>query len=216
MTGCHIIMSEHMKWCKIKDEGSVVMPSQTFFNLDQEKQKKLRAVAMEEFSNNTYNDVSINQIIQKAGIPRGSFYMYFKDKDDLFEYLLMINKEKLLKVFRECFKRKDGDLYKGFIDLYENIVAYVVQHNYGGMFKNAFIFFDMHKSNFTKPGYPVYLEVKDLINTENLKGEELEFVFIMLFHHLFMTITYCINNDCLDNNDYFIRRLQILCYGIYK
>ena len=74
----------------------------------------------------------------------------------------------------------------------------------------------MHKSNFEKPGYPIYLEVKDLIDYDKLKEDQVEFVFIMLFHHLFMTITYCINNDCLNDKNYFIKKLQILCYGIYK
>lgn len=192
------------------------MPSQTFFNLDKNKQKKLLDVAMEEFSNYSYNEVSINQIIMKAGIPRGSFYMYFKDKDDLFEYLFLTNRENFCNLTRKCFIKNKGDLYKSFIDLYDEIVYYVVKHNYGRIFKNTFIFFNMHKSNFEKPGYPIYLEVKDLIDYDKLKEEQVEFVFIMLFHHLFMTITYCINNDCLNDKNYFIKKLQILCYGIYK
>ncbi len=192
------------------------MPSKTFLNLDQKKQKKLLAVAMKEFSNNLYNDVSISQIIIKAGIPRGSFYMYFKDKDDLFEYLFLINKEKLSTSFRDCFKRNDGDLYNCFIELYDEIVDYIDKHNYEGIFKNIFIYFETHKNNLEKPGYSIYTAVKDLINTEKLRNEEVEFMFIMLFHHLFRTITYCINNNCLDDKNFFKRKLNILCYGIYK
>lgn len=192
------------------------MPSQTFLNLDQEKQRKLLMAAREEFSCNSYNDVSINKIIMKAGIPRGSFYMYFKDKDELFEYLLLINREKLMEVIRQCFEHNNGDLYNSFICLYDEMVEYIVNNDYSRLFKNAFIYFGTHKKNFAKPGYPIYLQVKDLINTENLKNEELEFIFIMLFHHLFMTITYCINNDCLDDKMFFKRKLNILCYGIYK
>ena len=43
--------------------------------------------AWEEFTTNSYTDASINRIIQKAHIPRGSFYQYFQDKEDLFWYL---------------------------------------------------------------------------------------------------------------------------------
>ena len=60
------------------------MPSQTFLNLDSKKQQKLLDAAMEEFSTVRYTEASVNHIIQQAGIPRGSFYMYFVDKDDLF------------------------------------------------------------------------------------------------------------------------------------
>ena len=192
------------------------MPSQTFLNLDEAKQQKLVDSAMKEFSNNTYNEVSINQIIMNAGISRGSFYMYFKDKDELFEYLIRIQKERLNFAVKNCFTKNNGDLYKSFESLYDEIVCFVIKHNYQGMFKNIFIYFDIHKNHFHKPGYPLFIQVKDLINTDNLKDEELEFIFIMLLHHLFMTITYCINNDCLDDKNHFLRKLNILCYGIYK
>lgn len=197
-------------------EGGDDMPSQTFLNLDGEKQKKLINAAMIEFSNHEFADVSINRIIISAGIPRGSFYMYFKDKDDLFEYLVQINKMRLHEVTKEVFINNNGDLYNSFLELYDVIVEYVVSHNYQGMFKNIFIYFDSHKKHFQKPGVPLYMSVKDLIKTDNLRADELEFSFVMLLHHLFMTVTYCINNDCLDNKEQFSKKLNILCYGIYK
>ena len=53
-------------------------------NLPAEKQEKLLEAATREFSHRPFNEASINQIIKEAGIPRGSFYMYFQDKEDLF------------------------------------------------------------------------------------------------------------------------------------
>ena len=64
------------------------MSSSTFLNLPAEKQEKLLEAATREFSHKPFNEASINQIIKEAGIPRGSFYMYFQDKEDLFRYLL--------------------------------------------------------------------------------------------------------------------------------
>lgn len=192
------------------------MPSQTFLNLDKEKQNKLLDAAMKEFSQHTYPEVSINQIIINAGIPRGSFYMYFKDKDELFEYLIEINKMKLHEAAREAFIKNNGDLYNSFLDLHGFIVDYVVKDNYEGMFKNVFIYFDTHKEHFYKPGLVLFGLVKDLIDTTNLKSDELELAFIMMLQHMFMSITYCINNNCLDNREHFKKKLHILCYGIYK
>lgn len=192
------------------------MPSQTFLNLDKSKQKKFIDAAILEFSNNIYNDVSINRIIMNAGISRGSFYMYFKDKEELFEYLLHINKTLLDEEVRNCFIKCDGDLYNSFNMLYDRIVDFIIDNDYYGMFKNVFIYFDMHKKHFHKPGYPLFLKVKSFIKIDNLKDEELEFIFIMLLHHLFMSVTYCINNDCLEDKNHFKRKLDILCYGIYK
>ena len=64
------------------------MPSSTFLNLPAEKQEKLLEAATREFSHRPFNEASINQIIKEAGIPRGSFYMYFTDKEELFGHLM--------------------------------------------------------------------------------------------------------------------------------
>ena len=63
------------------------MPKQTFFNLPKEKRDRIIAAAKEVFSKNSYEEASINQIVKLARIPRGSFYQYFEDKDDLYGYL---------------------------------------------------------------------------------------------------------------------------------
>ena len=64
------------------------MPSDTFFRLPAPKRERLLRCARQEFSRVSYPDASINRIIHSAGIPRGSFYMYFEDKSDLFLYLM--------------------------------------------------------------------------------------------------------------------------------
>ncbi|WP_201330812.1 TetR/AcrR family transcriptional regulator, partial [Lactobacillus nasalidis] len=63
------------------------MPSQTFFNLPQEKQDRIMRAAREEFFTHSMDDASINRLIKAAGIPRGSFYQYFDDKEDVYCYL---------------------------------------------------------------------------------------------------------------------------------
>lgn len=64
------------------------MPTQTFFNLPDEKRKKILESAKKEFEQNTFFEASINKIIKEAGISRGSFYMYFENKEDLFLYMM--------------------------------------------------------------------------------------------------------------------------------
>ena len=64
------------------------MPSATFFNLPGEKRRRLLDAAWEEMTAVSFDKVSINRIIQNAGIPRGSFYQYFTDKLELFRFLL--------------------------------------------------------------------------------------------------------------------------------
>ena len=95
------------------------MPSSTFLNLPAQKQEKLLEAATREFSQRPYNEASINQIIKDAGIPRGSFYMYFTDKEELFRYVLsgyvdqmvMVLEEALLRMYDyTCAKREEQGL----------------------------------------------------------------------------------------------------------
>ncbi|HWP96369.1 MAG TPA: TetR/AcrR family transcriptional regulator [Syntrophomonadaceae bacterium] len=63
------------------------MPKDTFLNLSEEKKKRIFDAAVQEFSERRFSDASINQIVKNAGIPKGSFYQYFEDKEDIYLYL---------------------------------------------------------------------------------------------------------------------------------
>ena len=95
------------------------MPSATFFHLPEEKRQTLLAAARSEFTRVSYDQASINKIIQAAGIPRGSFYMYFDDKDDLFRYLVGVYREKLTGIGCRILDYHDGDLFAVFEDLFD-------------------------------------------------------------------------------------------------
>ncbi|MEN6392090.1 MAG: TetR/AcrR family transcriptional regulator [Syntrophomonas sp.] len=64
------------------------MPKDTFNNLSEEKKKRIFNAAVQEFSERRFSDASINQIIKNAGIPKGSFYQYFNDKEDIYLYMV--------------------------------------------------------------------------------------------------------------------------------
>lgn len=75
------------------------MPKDTFFNLPKEKRELITRIAIEEFGNHEYAEVSISRIVARAGIAKGSFYQYFEDKEDLFGYLLDLIAEKKWEMF---------------------------------------------------------------------------------------------------------------------
>lgn len=64
------------------------MPNKTFFNLSDEKRCRIIDAALQEFAAHSFNEASINRIIKNADIPKGSFYQYFKNKEDLYLYFL--------------------------------------------------------------------------------------------------------------------------------
>ncbi|MDQ7093530.1 TetR/AcrR family transcriptional regulator [Desulfosporosinus sp. PR] len=64
------------------------MPKTTFYNLSKEKRERIFDAAVKEFSIRSFSQASLNQIIKNAGIPKGSFYQYFNNKEDLYLYML--------------------------------------------------------------------------------------------------------------------------------
>ena len=66
------------------------MPQETFFNLPEDKRSLIISSAVDEFSKAGYNTASINQICKKSNIAKGSFYQYFKDKLDLYVYIMTL------------------------------------------------------------------------------------------------------------------------------
>ena len=99
------------------------MPTTTFFNLPEEKRERLLAAARAEFARTSYGEASVNRIIRAAGIPRGSFYMYFTDKGELFRYLMERYGEMLVESFGGLLDRAGGDLFAAVLDLYDAIAA---------------------------------------------------------------------------------------------
>jgi AcrR family transcriptional regulator len=55
-----------------------------FDNLDPDKQQRLYEAAADEFSDHGFEGASLNRIIDRAGMSKGSLYYYFNDKSDLF------------------------------------------------------------------------------------------------------------------------------------
>ena len=109
------------------------MPTSTFFNLRPEKQERLLTAAAREFAAQPFHEASINSMIRAARIPRGSFYMYFRDKEELFQYLVRESTEPLLLAFRELLTRSGGDLFNAIPGLCEYLRSHKADRGLGGM-----------------------------------------------------------------------------------
>ncbi|HEX8725928.1 MAG TPA: helix-turn-helix domain-containing protein, partial [Gemmatimonadaceae bacterium] len=60
------------------------MVRERFDNLDPDKQERLFEAAADEFSDHGFEGASLNRIIDRAGMSKGSLYYYFNDKSDLY------------------------------------------------------------------------------------------------------------------------------------
>lgn len=69
------------------------------------KREQIAAAARELFSEFGYRAVSVSQIAQKADVAKGTVYLYFKDKEDLFLYLVQEFIDEMSRFIREVENR---------------------------------------------------------------------------------------------------------------
>lgn len=112
------------------------MPKLTFYNLPDEKRQTLVQAIKSEFSRVPLFEASISNIVKAAGIPRGSFYQYFEDKDDAFFYLLNELAEQEKYNFLSILSLHDGDLFETAVDFYERLLE---EEEHFQFLKNAFL-----------------------------------------------------------------------------
>jgi AcrR family transcriptional regulator len=154
------------------------MPKQTFFHLSKDKQDTLIHAAKQEFSRVPLHEASIANIIKSAGIPRGSFYQYFEDKEDLFYFLLNQLAEKNNQRFISVLNEKNGDLFETFIANFEFMIEVHRNEEHKNFFKNVYLNMNYkHEKTLAKDVYEEnqksqFLNTLKLIDTSNLNIQD--------------------------------------------
>jgi AcrR family transcriptional regulator len=92
-------------------EGKIfVIAAERFHNLPEEKKERILTVASEEFSQKGYAGASINSIVGRLGIAKGSLFQYFGTKDGLFRFVFSRALERVkgnLRDVRDNTRRRD-------------------------------------------------------------------------------------------------------------
>ena len=88
------------------------MCMETFLRLPEEKRTRFLEAAWEEFTRVSFAEASTNQIVRRAGVPRGSFYQYFRDKEDLFAYLMTQARDHFIELYARIMERSGGDFFR--------------------------------------------------------------------------------------------------------
>ena len=95
------------------------MIKNTFYNLPEEKRKRITDAIFNEFAGSSGERVSINNIIKNANMSRGSFYQYFDDKVDLVEVMTRSFINFSLEKATEVISRTHGDIFVTYDLLFE-------------------------------------------------------------------------------------------------
>ncbi len=76
-----------------------------------ESRQHLIECAAELFWKNGYSATGISEILKQTGLPKGSFYFYFKSKDDLATAVTEYYQKILLEQFRSSSQRNDWESF---------------------------------------------------------------------------------------------------------
>jgi len=105
---------------------------ETFKNLENEKQQRILDTAVEEFASHGFRQASVNRMVQKLGIAKGSIFQYFGTKEGLFHVVFdhavelvrrSLRQVKQVTAETDFFERIRRSLIAGihFIDRYPRI-----------------------------------------------------------------------------------------------
>jgi AcrR family transcriptional regulator len=105
------------------------MPKETFFNLPEDKRALICQVAADEFATYSFDQASINRIIARSGIAKGSFYQYFEDKKDLFLYLLQVAAAEKLNYLAPVMRNPEQHNFFALVrELYLSGIQFAAEH----------------------------------------------------------------------------------------
>lgn len=86
-----------------------------------EKETRLLNTAFELFTEKGIKDTSIQEIVDKAGVAKGTFYLYFKDKYEIRDILIA---KKSRKLFRDALE----ELRKNYISNLSDEVIFIINY----------------------------------------------------------------------------------------
>jgi AcrR family transcriptional regulator len=129
----------------------LAMPKDTFFNLPEDKRALICQVAIDEFAARSFGHASINRIVAKSGIAKGSFYQYFENKNDLFLYVVRLAAEEKLNYLAPIMQNPEQhDFFTLLRELYLSGLQFAIEHP-----KYA----EISKKLTASKGMPIYEEV---------------------------------------------------------
>ncbi len=194
------------------------MPKKVFYLLSTEKQNQLIEASYKVFGENTYFGTSINQLTEALNITRTAFYYYFYNKEDLYDYLVSLQKDCFINNYIYDKNRK-LDLEEIFILLFDFLSTFK-----NTQMKNFFLdlFFNI--------SYDRQEELLEKLNNENFshfigfdeynietKEEAMEIVYIMFSivgREIFNYYQTSISLE--DAKASLIRKIDLIKYGIDK
>jgi AcrR family transcriptional regulator len=92
-----------------------------------ERPKEIVEAAFEEFSRNGYAATTLDQIAERAGVTKGTIYVYFESKEQLFISMVRELTKATLDTVINMFERHEGSTAELLRDLFSFIYQHIVE-----------------------------------------------------------------------------------------
>lgn len=100
-------------------------------------------------------EASIANIVKLAEIPRGSFYQYFEDKEDLYYYYFELLRQDSKKNIEQSIQEANGDLFAGMESYFSKMIFEVLTGENASFYKNLFMNMDYRATNRVSPQFSI-------------------------------------------------------------
>ncbi len=157
------------------------------------KENRLLDAAYNLFIEKGITATAIDEIVKKAGVAKGTFYLYFKDKEDILEKLIL---KKSSEIVKKALQEVSSKEFPSPVDKFLFFLEYIIDY----LSKNR-VLFRFLKKDFSWVFYKKITENDQLVEIKkakemflknlntNYSQEELEMVIFMILE-LVSSLTY--------------------------
>ncbi|ADQ39918.1 transcriptional regulator, TetR family [Caldicellulosiruptor acetigenus I77R1B] len=157
------------------------------------KENRLLDAAYSLFIEKGITATAIDEIVKKAGVAKGTFYLYFKDKEDILEKLIL---KKSSEIVRKALQEVSTKNFPTTVDKFLFFLEYIIDY----LNKNK-VLFRFLKKDFSWVFYKKITENEELVEIKEAKemflknlttkysDQELEMVIFMILE-LVSSLTY--------------------------
>lgn len=199
------------------------MALEHFYSIKEKKKNSILNAIEKCMQEHNYDELSINDIVVKAEISRGSFYNYFADKNDAVETLVQERMKIIFDSFKECIKENDGRLFDGVYEGYKRVKTVLKDEIFLTIMKNLKFFTEIGTKIIYSKEYDKELkELLDWLITNTVEGKEklntrekmanIVDLFISLITNVTLRMLIMDQNDI--DNDGFDYKFKIIKNGV--
>jgi len=198
------------------------MIKQTFYNLQEEKKRRILEAAKLEFSKVPLHDAKISNIVSTSKIPRGSFYQYFDTLNDVFIAMMQDIEQKKITILNQLVHKATGNIFKMAILMFEHEYRYFKKMNHQ-LLLNIFKLSEMEEmysqdvgTKFQDTNKMEFLNHLDFSGFNTLKQEEIFLIVQMIFNILSEAVRISITKGySLEMGErLFSKQLEYIKYGV--